>query len=129
MRVAEVAAPAIQPNGRRWCDRQGAIWLETVVSTSFLQVVEHYDGEVVRGGAPQSVEDVERKWGPLVPVEPEGVASPAAPADDEALKRLERKLDTLRAIAQGVSSGADDMRKEIDNVTRALAALREGKQQ
>lgn len=43
---------------------------------------------------------------------------PAAPADDEALKRLERKLDTLRAIAQGVSSGADDMRKEIDNVTR-----------
>lgn len=54
---------------------------------------------------------------------------PAAPADDEAFKRLERKLDTLRAIAQGVSSGADDMRKEIDNVTRALAALREGKQQ
>ena len=49
----------------------------------------------------------------------------AAPVDDEAVKRLERKLDTLRAIAQGISSGADDMRKEIDNVTRALAALRE----
>ena len=58
----------------------------------------------------------------------EGVASPAAPADDEALKRLERKFDTLRTIAQGVSSSADDMRKAIDNLTPALAALREGQQ-
>lgn len=57
-----------------------------------------------------------------------GSAGPAAQPDDEAVKRLERKLDTIRAIAQGVSSGADDIRKEIDNVTRALAALR-GKQQ
>lgn len=54
-------------------------------------------------------------------------ASPCAPqtADTAALDRLARKLDTLRTIAQAVTSGADDMRKELDNVERALAVLRE----
>lgn len=45
-------------------------------------------------------------------------------ADRGALARVERKLDTLRRIAKATQSSAGDMLKELNNIDRAIAALR-----